>query len=167
MAYSNLAIQLAWWIGPGLSSELLKANFQDNHFQLNEFLVVISDLWIWFSFSKLLEKTECCFMIGFSAGYDIQSCITLSQAALYVWKIGICGELDGPQHKVNTLAKIIRRQANHRSSRPILSSSRTHTPLKSSVLTDIKAQGLNLVSEFPQLQKIMNGHGFIVSCPTG
>ena len=39
--------------------------------------------------------------------------------------------------------------------------------LKSSVLTDIKAQGLNLVSEFPQLQKIMNGYGFIVSCPTG
>ena len=38
-------------------------------------------------------------MIGLSAGYDIQSCITLSQAALYVWKIGICGELDGPQLK--------------------------------------------------------------------
>jgi len=105
MACSNLAIQLAWWIGPGLSSELLKANFQDNHFQLNEFLVVISNPWIWLSFSKLLEKTECCFMIGLSAGYDIQFCITLCQAALYVWKIGICGELDGPQHKVNTLAK--------------------------------------------------------------
>jgi len=108
-------------------------------------------------------------MIGLSAGYDIQSSITFSQAALYVWKIGICGELDGPQHKVNTLAKIItwRRQANHRSFRPILSSGRTHTPLKSSVLTDIKAQGLNFVGEFPQLQKITNGHGFIVSCPTG
>src|SRR5688572_1434226 len=46
-------------------------------------------------------------MIGLSAGYDIQFCITLSQAALYVWKIGICGELDGPQHEVNTLAKVI------------------------------------------------------------
>ena len=169
MAYSYVAIQLAWSIGPGLSSELLKVNFQDNHFQLNEFLVVISNPWIWLSFSKLLEKTECCFMIGFSAGYDIQSCFTLSQAALYVWKIGIWGELDGPQHKVNTLAKIITlwRQTNHRSSRPILYSSRTRTPLKSSVLTDIKAQGLNLVSEFPQLRKIMNGHRFIVSCPTG
>ena len=169
MAYSNLAIQLTWWIGPGLSSELLKANFQDNHFQLNEFLVVISDLWNWLSFSKLLEKTQSCFMIGFSAGYDFQSCITPSQAALYVLKIGMCGELDGPLHKVNTLAKIITwwRQANHRSSRPILSSSRTHTPLKRSVLTDIKAHGLNLVSEFPQLQKIMDGHGFIVSCPRG
>ena len=131
-----------------------------------QWVLAFSDLWIWLSFSKLLEKTECCFMIGFSAGYDIQSCITRSQAALYVWKIGICGELDGSQHKVNTLAKIITlwRQTNHRSSRPILSSRRTHTPLKSSVLTDIKAQGLNLVSEFPQLQKI---HCILSQCPTG
>ena len=46
-------------------------------------------------------------MIGFSAGHDFQSCITPYQASVYVWNIGICGELDGLQHKVNTLTKII------------------------------------------------------------
>ena len=155
MAYNNLASNLHGELAQGSPLNYWSLTSKTTIFSSKiSFLVVISDLWIWFSFSKLLEKTECCFMIGFSAGYDIQSCITLSQAALYVWKIGICDELDGLQHihKLNTLAKIITwwRQANHRGSRPISSSSRTRTPLKSSVLTDIKAQGLNLVSEFPE-----------------